>query len=105
MILKVLFEEQLYKINIPQDVIEEGEAFFQRMNNDMDKGWQMGREWVDMPDLTQRCQIAADRLVDAINSENEMLASLMAGFIVTQRPGTRAVNVSTAGEPMETELA
>ncbi len=104
MILKVVFEEQVYQIKIPQDVLEEGEGFFQRMNADMDKGWQMGREWVDSPDVTQRCQIAADRLVDAISGENETLASLMAGYIVCQRPGTNAVNVATAGEPMETEL-
>lgn len=103
--LKVVFEEQVYQINIPQDVLEEGEEFFQRMNRDMDKGWQMGREWIESPDQMQRCQIAADRLVDAISGENEMLASLMAGYIITQRPGTKAVNVSTAGEPMETQLA
>ena len=102
MILKVVFEEQVYQISIPQDVLSEGEAFFQRMNADMDRGWQMGREWVDKPDAVQRCQIAADRLVDAINGENETLASLMAGYIVTQRPGTKEVQVATAGDLMET---
>lgn len=102
MVLKVVFEENIYQVSIPQDVLSDGEGFFQRMNADMDKGWQMGREWVEMPDATQRCQIAADRLVDAITTENETLAGLMAGYIITQRPGTKEVQVATTGDLMET---
>ncbi len=102
--LKAVFEGQVYQITIPPEVMRDGVDFFRRMNADMDRGWQMGREWVENPDAVQRCQIAADKLVDAIHGENETLASLMAGYIVTQCPGTREVRIATDGEPMETEL-
>ena len=104
MVLKVIFEDNIYQIQVPQEVLEDGGSFFQRMNADMDRGWQMGREWVENPNAVQRCQIAADRLVDAINMENETMAGLMAGYILTHRPDTREVRVATAGDPMETEF-
>ncbi len=102
MTLKVVFEDQVYQVGIPDDVLRDGGAFFQRMNADMDKGWQMGREWVDKPNAEQRCQIAASRLVDAISNDNETLAGLMAGYIMAQRPGTKEVQVATTGDLMET---
>ncbi len=102
--LKAVFEGQVYQITVPPEVLNDGAAFFQYMNADMDRGWQMGREWVEAPDATQRCQIAADKLVDAINAENETLAGLMAGYIVTHCPGTREVHIVTDGDPMETVL-
>lgn len=102
--LKAVIEGEIYQIKVPDDVIREGDEFFARMNADMDRGWQMGREWVEKPNLEQRCQIAADRLADAIHAENETLAGLMAGYILAQRPGTREVLIATDGDPMETEL-
>lgn len=104
MMLKAVIEGEVYQVKVPDDVIREGDEFFARMNADMDKGWQMGREWVESPSLEQRCQIAADRLADAIHAENDTLAGLMAGYILTQRPGTREVLIATDGDPMETEL-
>jgi len=103
-ILKAVIEGEIYQIKIPEAVMRDGGDFFARMNADMDRGWQMGREWVERPDLEQRCQIAADRLADAISTENDTLASLMAGYILTQRPGTRELHIATDGDPMETEL-
>lgn len=102
--LKVVIEDQVYEIRIPETVLEEGEEFFQRMDSDMSRGWQMGREWVDAPDTVQRCQIAADRLADAVSLEKETLASLLAGYIVSRMPDAKEVYIATDGEPMETEF-
>ncbi len=102
--LKVVIEDQTYTIRIPTPVLEEGEEFFQRMEKDMQAGWQMGREWVEAPDNVQRCQIAADRLADAVSLENETLASLLAGYIVSRMPNVKEVYIATDGEPMETDF-
>lgn len=102
MILKAVIEGEIYQIKVPEEVIRNGDDFYRRMNADMDRGWQMGREWVERPDPEQRCQIAADRLADAIHAENETLAGLLAGYILDQRPGTREVFIATDGDPMET---
>ena len=39
----------------------------------MDKGWQMSRFWVEKPDLYQRCQIVADRILGAFHTENQKM--------------------------------
>jgi hypothetical protein len=102
--LKVVVETNTYSITIPDNVMQEGESFFTNMDEDMDKGWQMDRQWVDAPTVQQRCQIAASRIVDAIETGNETLAYLMAGYIVSRMPLVKEVRVDTEGEMGETQF-
>jgi hypothetical protein len=102
--LKVVVETNTYSITIPDNVMQEGESFFARMDEDMNKGWQMDRQWVDTPNVQQRCQIAASRIADAIESGNETLAYLMAGYIVNRMPSVKEVHIDTEGEMSETQF-
>ena len=49
-------------------MLAEAEAFFQKMDRDMDQGWQMSRDFIENPDRTQRAQIAAHRLMLAMSA-------------------------------------
>lgn len=100
--LNVLIDDRQLQLRVPDEVFDEGGDFFQRMDRDMDRGWQMGPEWVERPDQTQRCQIAADKLLTALENGNETLAMLMAGYILTRMPDTAMVHINTEGEPLET---
>jgi hypothetical protein len=98
MILKAIIDEQVYTLNVPDPVIERGEEFFSQLDRDMDQGWQMSREWVDAPNRLQRCQIVADKLLTALEKENEKLGMLMAGYILTRLPGVESVELDVQGE-------
>lgn len=100
--LKVVVESNAYSINVPEDVAKEGTVFFAKMDDDMSQGWQMDRQWVASPTTLQCCQIAASRIADAIHSENDTLASLMAGYILNSMPSVKEVHVDTDGEMSET---
>jgi hypothetical protein len=102
--LKIIIEKNIYAVDIPEDVMRDGESFFEKLDADMDKGWQMNREWVDAPNSLQRCQIVADRIADAINNENETLTYLLAGFIVSRMPNVKEVHIDTDGEMAETQF-
>jgi hypothetical protein len=102
--LLAIVDNRQHAIEVPADVLNEAEEFFQRMDRDMDGGWRMGPEFVERPDARQRCQIAADRLLGALSSANETLAMLMAGYILKRMPAVRAVRIDTGGEPLNTEL-
>ncbi len=102
--LDVIVEDQVFPVEVPEDLLAEAEAFFQRMDADMDRGWQVGREWVERPDTVVRCQIAADRLLTALHTDNEAMKVMMAAYILARMPGTRAVHVDTAGNPLDTEF-
>ena len=60
MILKVVVDDQLYELNVPEKFIRQANSFFDSMDRDMDTGWQMSRDWVDHPNVEQRCQIVAE---------------------------------------------
>lgn len=98
MLLNVTVDEQSIDLNIPDGLLGEAEEFFRRMDQDMDRGWQMSREWVDNPSREQRCQIVADKLLTALENENRKLALMMAGYILTRLPGVKSLDIDTSGE-------
>lgn len=98
MLLKVILDDQMLTLNVPDVIVRGAEDFYARMDRDMDGGWQMGREWVQMPGVEQRCQIVANKLVTAIENENEQLGRLMAGYILSRMPQLETIEVDSAGE-------
>ena len=104
MILNVVVEEQTFPIEVPDVVIDEGDSFFSKIDADMDKGWQMSRDWVDKPDTVQRCQIVGDKMLTAMHQDNQNMLVLLAGYILTRAPGIKAIRIDTNGEMLETEL-
>jgi len=104
MILNVILEGQTYPVQVPQVVLDEGEEFFSVLDQDMDRGWQMSRTWVEKPDVEQRCQIVADKLLTALHTENQQMLALAAGYILTRMAGVTEVRLATDGDMMEHEL-
>ena len=102
--LTVYINDQAHPLEIPQTLLTEAQDFFAKMDRDMDQGWQMSRTWVEQPDNIQRCQIAADKMLDAISKENETLLMLMAAYICARLPGVQGVRISEDGDMMENEF-
>jgi hypothetical protein len=98
MLLNVIVDEQSIDLNVPDALLQEAEGFFRRMDQDMDAGWQMSRDWVDHPSREQRCQIVADKLLTALENENRNLALMMAGYILSRLPGVKSLDIDTSGE-------
>jgi len=104
MILKIVVEEQVYPVTVPDDILVEAEDFFSKLDRDMDKGWQMSRDWVDKPDQVQRCQIMGDKLLTAMHNNNKQMMVLLSAYILARMPGISAIRIDTNGEMLETEL-
>jgi Tfp pilus assembly protein PilX len=102
--LSVFFDNNQYSMEIAESLLQEGESFFEKINQDMDRGWQISREWVDNPSQLQRCQIVAGRLADAIVAENHILANLTAAYILLNMPGVKSVYVDSEGDMQETRF-
>jgi hypothetical protein len=102
--LDVIIDNKTHRIEVPQDMLAEGETFFQKMDRDMDSGWQMGPEFVESPDIAQRCQIAANKLLVSVSAQNQLLVQLMAGYILRRMPGIKTVDIDTGGEMLNTEF-
>ena len=97
----VVVDDQTYPFEVPEYIVEEGGDFFDKLDLDLDKGYQMSRTWVENPDRLKRCQIAADRILDAIHRDNEKLAIMMAAYILARLPGVTGVRLSTEGDMLE----
>ncbi|GMQ87802.1 MAG: hypothetical protein BMS9Abin08_1010 [Gammaproteobacteria bacterium] len=104
MILKLTIDDQTYNIDVPEQIMQEAEALYAKMDSDMDKGWQMSRSWVEKPDQYQRCQIVADRILGALHTENRKMAMLMSGYILSRVPHVEEVVVDTSGDITMTDV-
>jgi len=104
MILKVVVDDQIYPITVPEEIISEGGDFFDKIDKDMDKGWQMSRDWVDNPNQEQRCQIVGDKMLTAMHNDNEKLMVLLSAYVLARVPGATTLRIDTNGEMLETEL-
>lgn len=102
--LTVHIDDVSQSIEVAENLMQEGEDFFAKMDSDMDQGWQMSRTWVDNPSREERCQIAASKMLDAISAENQTLLMLMAGYIMSRYPQVREIRIDTSGDMTETEL-
>lgn len=101
---KVIVGEQVYAVEVPEDMLREATPFHDKLDRDMDRGWQMSREFIARPDPLQRCQIVADKLLTSLSQGNETTAMLMASYIAQRMPGAIGVDIDASGEMQNTEL-
>ena len=104
MILKVTIDEKTFPLEVDEDMIQSANDAFKKMDDDMNKGWQMSRTWVDNPSDLQRCQIAADKMLTAIQLEKSATVGLMAAYIMYKMPGIGKVDIDTSGDMTLTEI-
>lgn len=104
MILNIRIEDQNYPVDVPDNILKEANEFFTRLDQDMDKGWQMSRSWVEQPNIEQRCQIIADRILGAFEQENKKSLVMYAAYILAKMPEVKLVDISTSGEMQETSF-
>ena len=96
--LNIIVDGRTNAFDVPDNLLTEATDFFEKMDADMDKGWQMSHEWIEQPNQKQRCQIAADKMMSAIHNENEKMFMLMAAYILKNLPGTTEVHLDSTGE-------
>ncbi len=102
--LNIIVDGRSNAFEVPDSLLSEARAFFEKLDADMDKGWQMSRDWVEKPDNEQRCQIAADNILTAIENDNEKMLMLMSAYILRTMPGVKSINIDITGDMNETDI-
>ena len=102
--LNIIVDGRSNAFDVPDELLVEAKDFFYKLDSDMDRGWQMSRDWVENPNLEQRCQIAADKILTAIETDNEKILMLMAAYILHTMPGVKSINIDITGDMNETDI-
>lgn len=102
--LRIQINDTTRDIDVPDFILAEGEDFFAQMDQDMNKGYQMSRHWVDNPNQEQRCQIVADKILTALSNGNQKSSTLMAAYILKRMPRVREIHMNTEGDMSGHEL-
>ena len=102
--LNVYVNETMKQVDVPNDMLQDAEAIYAKIDKDLDQGWQLSREWVDKLDTLQRCKVVADRLLTAIENNNGPSTMLMAGYIMTRMPHIKTIHIASDGDMNQTQL-
>lgn len=100
----VIIEGSRYQITVHAEDINHGQGFFRKMDRDMDGGKRMGPEFVYEPDGVQRCQIVAERLLLAMENQNETMQRAMSAYITWRIPDISELHIDTSGDPSLTQI-
>ncbi len=103
--LNIILGENEYPLKIKEKIVEEGQPFFNKMDSDMNKGWQMSKSWIEKPSQFQKCQIAADRLFTSIHLNKKETAIMMAAYIINQMPDVKVIDIDISGNMEETTFS
>ena len=103
--LNIILGENEYPLKIKEKIVEEAQSFFNKMDIDMNKGWQMSKSWVEKPSQMQKCQIAADRLFTSIHLNKKETAIMMAAYIINQMPEVKVIDIDISGNMEETSFS
>jgi|TARA_B100001059_G_C17784349_1_gene556171 hypothetical protein len=103
--LNIILGENEYPLKIKEKIVEEAQSFFNQMDIDMNKGWQMSKSWVEKPSQMQKCQIAADRLFTSIHLNKKETAIMMAAYIINQMPEVKVIDIDISGNMEETSFS
>ncbi|MCN4145064.1 MAG: hypothetical protein LC437_08615 [Thiohalomonas sp.] len=103
-VLNVVIDGQMSSVNVEEDMLLSGSPLFNKMDEDMNKGWTLSKEFVANPNITQRCQIVGDKLLTAIEDENEQMKTMMTGYILSRVPNIMTIHIDNTGEIFETQI-
>lgn len=104
LILNISIAGNMMMVEVPETILTEANALFDKMDADMSQGWTMGREFVRNPNAEQRCQIVADKLLTALDNEDKQMQTMMAGYILSRVPNVITLYIDNTGEISETWL-
>jgi len=96
--LNIIVDDYSMILKVPEEYLAASGESFERLDKSMDQGVQMGRDWLESPDNHQRCQVAANKLLTALETDDERLALLSAGYIVSRLPGVARIRIDNSGE-------
>jgi hypothetical protein len=102
LVLNIVLEDEQREIAVPENIVVDATPLLEKMDDDMDHGWQIGRRFSESPGTIERCQVAADRLLSALHTDNQASITLMACYILARLEGVSAVYINAHGEPDQT---
>lgn len=104
MILNMNIDQESFSLEVPDGLLTELAPIMKDMDDDFDKGLQMGRFWVDEPSSEQRCQVAANNIVNAMHAENKRMLYLMSAYILYKFPDVKEVIINSDFEIQEIDI-
>lgn len=100
----ITIDEASYTLEVKDELMRELQGVIDDMDEAYDKGMQLGRYWVDSPDIEQRCQFSADKVVSALHREDSRQFYIMAAYILSKYPQLKRVTVSSDFEISDIDI-
>jgi len=91
----ITIDQEPFALDIPDGVLAETKSIVADMDADFSKGIQLGRYWIDEPSDEQRCQLAANKIVNAIHQEDVRSFYVMGAYVLSKFPALKMITVDS----------
>ena len=78
--------------------------YLDKMDKEMDSGFELAGERIDAPDLLQRAQFVAGYLAQALFGENDQMIAASCSWIAIRLPDLKQVKIIEADEQISIDL-
>lgn len=78
--------------------------YLDKMDTDMDAGFQLGDEQIDNPDDKARAKFVAMTLINSIEADNEQMIVATCAYLALRQTGLTEVRATAEGENMMMDL-
>lgn len=78
--------------------------YLDKMESDMDNGFQLGDERIENPDMKDRAKFVAMTLIQSIEADNEAMIVATCAYLATRQTDLKEVRANADGENMMLDL-
>ena len=79
-------------------------AYLDRLDERMDRGFELNDTRIDAPDVAQRAQLITLHLIDALNNNEDSLISALCAWLANRLPDLKQVKVDGKGAEVAIDL-
>lgn len=104
-LLEVLVNQQkVLEFNRNSRLPGKQREFLDKMDFDMDEGFYIDDKRYDNPDILQRGNYVAIKLLQAIQNNNQGMMNAMCAYLVNRLPGLNQIAIEESGEEVTIKL-
>lgn len=100
----VIDGERVLHYDRGQPLPEAQRAYLDRMDRQMDAGFELWGERIEVPDRRQRATFVAGQLIQALASGDDALAAAATSYLALRYPGLKQVRADFEGESYTVQL-
>jgi len=100
----ITIDQEPYTLEVSDALLDEFQEVIKDLDADYDRGFQLGRYWIESPSDEERCQLVANQVVNALHQDDVRQFYIMSAYLFSKFPTLKMVSLNSDLEVNEIEI-